>query len=60
MTITSETVGHLTVRLFERSGEIRLDLRSSWGSGIGMDAARLPELIEALRRVEEEAKRAGT
>lgn len=57
MTLTSESVGHLTVTLFERAGEIRIDLRTSWGTGLGMDAAHLPELIAALQRVE--VKRAG-
>lgn len=58
MTLTTETVGHLTVRVLERAGEVRLDLRTSWGTGLGMDAAHLPELIEALRRAEVEARRA--
>jgi hypothetical protein len=59
MQLYSASVGHLTVTVFEQAGEIRLDLRTSWGTGLGMDAARLPELIEALRGAEKRTKRAG-
>lgn len=59
MTPYRATVGSVSVSLFERAGEVRLDLRTAWGTGINMDAARLSELIEALRGAERMAKHAA-
>jgi hypothetical protein len=59
MQIYSKSVGHVTVMVFVQAGEVRLSIRTSWGTGLGMNAARIPELIEALRGAEGLAKSAG-
>lgn len=59
LTGAGEQAGPLTATVFERAGWHRLDLRTSWGTAVGLGAARLPELIIALQRLERDARKQG-
>lgn len=59
----TDAAGPLEIRVFQRhtdwTVETRLDLRTSWGSGLNTDIRNLPDLISALQRVERHARKAG-